>query len=121
MAKEELTNPTQKKGIRELLAFLDVRDWMQYNRFVDRLPFLLFCVLIGIFYIWNRHTFERQVRELYRLNKELTELRWYYDTAKDELARNSRQSSVAERVAIRGVMELTEPPIIILQEKNKNR
>lgn len=110
-----------RKGVRELLTLLDWREWMQYNRFVERLPFLLFCGLIGIFYIWNRHTFERQVRELDRMNRELTELRWYYDTAKDELARNSRQSKVADRVASRGVMELTQPPIIIREPNSKGR
>jgi|GEM_PF-668778 len=120
--QEPLDQETGKRSaLQEFLALVDVRNWWQYNRFVDRLPFLLFCTFLAGFYIWNRHTFERQVRELDRLNRELTEMRWYYDTAKDELARHSRQSSVADRVAARGILELTQPPLIIAEEKSNKR
>ncbi len=111
----------KRQRIQQLLGLLDLREWMQYDRFVLRMPFLVFCTFLAIFYIWNRHTFERKVRELDRVSRELTEMRWYYDTAKDELARSSRQSRVADRVAARGIVELTEPPMIIREKKNKNR
>ncbi len=114
-------NSNKQRGLHELLSFLDVREWLQYNRFVDRLPFLMFCSALGILYIWNRHTVERQVRELDRMNRKVTEQRWYYDTAKDELARNSRQSNVADRVAARGILELMEPPLIIVEESTEKR
>jgi len=120
--KEPKDQETGKRNaLQDFLSVVDVRQWWKYNRFVDRMPFLLFCTFLAAFYIWNRHTFERQVRELDRLNRELTEMRWYYDTAKDELARYSRQSSVADRVAARGILELTQPPLIISEEKSRKR
>ncbi len=120
--KEPMDQETGKRNaLQDFLSVVDVRQWWKYNRFVDRMPFLLFCTFLAAFYIWNRHTFERQVRELDRLNRELTEMRWYYDTAKDELARYSRQSSVADRVAARGILELTQPPLIISEEKSRKR
>jgi len=98
---------------RELLAMLDARDWLSYDRVVQRLPFLTFLSLLAAMYIGNRHTVERQSRDLDNIRQELTELAWYYDTANDELARRSRQSEVAERVASQGIHELTAPPRII--------
>lgn len=98
---------------RELLTLLDWREWVQYDRVVRHLPFFGFLALLATVYISNRHTMERQSRELDEIRKELVELQWYYDTANDELARHSRQSKVARRVADQGIKELTTPPIII--------
>jgi hypothetical protein len=109
--------------VRHGLAWMDLRSWMEYDRFVKRLPFLVFCTVLAMLYIGNRYSCERKVRELAVLQKKVEEHRFYYDSTKDELARNSRQSRVAERVAGRGVVELTDPPIILSsgqQEKRTN-
>jgi hypothetical protein len=109
------------KTMRELGSMLDMGGWLNYDRFVSRLPFLFFLCALAVVYIWNKHTVESQVRELNATERELTELRWHYDSSKDELARASRQSSVASRVAEQNIFELTEPPHIILTEKEKGR
>jgi hypothetical protein len=109
--RNETKTATRRR--REWLALLDAREWLQYDRVVRHLPFLLFLSGLAALYIHNRHTVERQSRELDAIRKELTELEWYHDTANDELARLSRQSEVADRVAAQGIRELTTPPIII--------
>lgn len=108
------------KTSRELGGLLDLGGWLNYDRFVARLPFVLFLCGLAVVYIWNKHTVERQVRELNDIKKEVTELRWDYDSSKDALARASRQSSVASRVAEHEIFELTEPPLVILIEKEKS-
>jgi hypothetical protein len=106
-------NGRKTQAQRELLTLLDWREWVQYDRVVRHLPFFGFLAVLAVVYISNRHTMERQSRELDAIRKELVELQWYYDTANDELARHSRQSKVARRVADQGIEELTTPPIII--------
>lgn len=108
---------SKAKAQRELLALLDWREWVQYDRVVRHLPFFGFLALLAAAYISNRHTMERQSRELDAIRNQLVELQWYYDTANDELARHSRQSKVARRVADQGIKELTTPPIIIDAER----
>lgn len=115
MARNEYRpNKTPKrKAIREMSSMLEASSWFQYDRFIERLPFLLFCVFLAGVYIYNRHTMERRIRDLDRVQKEIVELRWYHDSAKDELARKSRQSSVARLVESQGIEELMKPPHVI--------
>ncbi len=113
LEKQSELRPGKTRLVRHGLGWMDLRTWLEYDRFVNRLPFLVFCALLAMLYISNRYSCERKVRELAVVQKKVEEHRFYYDSTKDELARNSRQSSVAERVAGRGVVELTAPPIIL--------
>ncbi len=106
--------------VASLLRIFDLSSYMPFQQAVKRLPFLLFLVGIAIVYIWNRHSAERNIRQMNRIEKDLVELQWYYDTTKDELTRKSRQSAVAERVREFGVHELRNPPYIIKQEDEEH-
>ena len=86
---------------------------------VQQLPFVLFLVALGIFYISNRYRSERVYRDMVSLEKELKDLRFEAITTTSDLMYMSKQSEVVKRVKREGLdlIESTEPPIKIYLEK----
>jgi len=86
---------------------------------VQQLPFIIFLVVLGIFYISNRYRSERVYRDMVSLEKELKELRFEAITTASDLMYMSKQSEVVKRVKKEGLklIEATEPPIKIYLEK----
>ncbi len=86
---------------------------------VQQLPFIIFLVVLGIFYISNRYRSELVYRDMVSLEKELKELRFEAITTASDLMFMSKQSEVVKRVKKEGLdlIESTEPPIIIYLEK----
>ena len=86
---------------------------------VQQLPFIIFLVVLGIFYISNRYRSERVYRDMVGLEKELKELRFEAITTASDLMYMSKQSEVVKRVKSEGLelIEATEPPIKIYLEK----
>jgi hypothetical protein len=86
---------------------------------VQQLPFIIFLVVLGIFYISNRYRSERVYRDMVGLEKELRELRFESITTASDLMYMSKQSEVVKRVRNEGLdlVESTEPPIKIYLKK----
>lgn len=86
---------------------------------VQQLPFIIFLVVLGIFYISNRYRSERVYRDMVGLEKELKELRFESITTASDLMYMSKQSEVVKRVKSEGLelIEATEPPIKIYLKK----
>lgn len=86
---------------------------------VQQLPFILFIVVLGIFYISNRYRSERVYRDMVSLEKELKDLRFEAITTASDLMYMSKQSEVVKRVKREGLdlVESREPPIKIYLEK----
>ncbi|MDQ1772160.1 hypothetical protein GQR60_16105 [Labilibaculum sp. A4] len=86
---------------------------------VQQLPFIIFLVVLGIFYISNRYRSERVYRDMVGLEQELKELRFESITTASDLMYMSKQSEVVKRVENEGLdlIEATEPPIKIYLEK----
>lgn len=86
---------------------------------VQQLPFIIFLVILGIFYISNRYHSERVYRDMIGLEKELKELRFESITTASDLMYMSKQSEVVKRVKNEGLdlVESTEPPIKIYLKK----
>jgi len=86
---------------------------------VQQLPFVLFLVALGIFYISNRYRSERVYRDMVGLEKELKDMRFEAITTASDLMYMSKQSEVVKRVKNEGLelVESTEPPIKIYLEK----
>ncbi|RUT78139.1 FtsL-like putative cell division protein [Ancylomarina longa] len=82
---------------------------------VQQLPFVLFLVGLGIFYISNRYHSERVYRDMVTLQKELKDLRFESITTASDLMYMSKQSEVVKRVKKDGLdlIESTEPPVKI--------
>ena len=86
---------------------------------VQQLPFVIFLVALGIFYISNRYNSERVYRDMVSLEKELKDLRFEAITTASDLMSMSKQSEVVKRVKKEGLelIESTEPPIKIYVDK----
>ena len=119
MKNEYQTNKSKRRPRRtvaNLFKVFDIQNYIGWDNINRHLPFALFLGALAIIYIWNKHQSERNIRALNKTEKELIELKWYYNTAKDELTRKSRQSQVAKLAEEQGIKELTEPPKIIVIE-----
>lgn len=74
------------------------------------LPFILFVAFLGMVYIANKHLSEKNVRSIFKLNKEVYELGVDYKTTKAELAYKSTLTEVAKKVDTLGIKVSVEPP-----------
>ncbi|WP_421920635.1 FtsL-like putative cell division protein [Marinifilum sp.] len=86
---------------------------------VQQLPFVLFLVILGIFYISNRYKSEKVYRNMVSLEKELKDLRFESITTASDLMYMSKQSEVLKRVQKEGLglTESIEPPVKIYIDK----
>lgn len=76
----------------------------------EMLPFLIFLCVLGMIYIGNSHMAETNIRNIDKLNKEVTELSWEYKSLKADLMFKSKLTEVAKKVDTLGIKELVEPP-----------
>ncbi len=111
--REENYNTDPKKEQATVSGMLREFDKVSYFRLetiIKNIPFFLFIVLLAVFYIWNNNRGVAMVKEYRDTEQEMLELEWYYNSAKDNLTRESRQSAVAEMVDTLHMQELSNPP-----------
>ncbi len=92
------------------------KSWFSLQRVDKYLRFAIFLVVVGLIYIWNAHTAEKQVRRRDTLNHEIRELKSKYTTLNSELSYGTRQSEIADRVDTLGLTILTDPPFDLTEE-----
>ncbi len=105
-------------GFKSLLS----GKFLSRERVTESLPFLFFVSFLGICYISNGYQAEKVIRQLYKTNNDLKELRSEYITTKSELMYISKQSQVAKASYEFGLRELTSPPkkiILTTEEKDE--
>lgn len=106
----------EAKGFKSLMT----GSFLSREMVVESLPFIFFLTFLGICYIANGYQAEKVVRQLYKTNNSLKELRSEYITTKSDLMVISKQSQVASATAEMGLKELTSPPKkIVLTEEEK--
>lgn len=74
------------------------------------LPYVLFLVALGLFYIGNSHYSDKTNRKINKLEREVEDLRADYTTLKADYMLSSKQSEVAKKVKELGLFESQEPP-----------
>ncbi len=94
-------------------------NFLAKENVVNSLPFVFYLTLLGILYIANGYNAEKLVRELDHVNDDLKELRSEYITIKSDLNYESKQSQVAEKTEVFGVMESIVPPTKIKLSKKE--
>lgn len=77
---------------------------------VRYLPYVLFLVFLGLFYIGNSHYADKTNRKITKLEREVEDLRADYTTLKADYMYSSKQSEVAKKVRELGLFESLEPP-----------
>lgn len=88
---------------------------------IKNLPFIIFLVVLGLYYIANRNKSERVCHHMLKLEKELKDLRFESITTASDLMYMSKQSEVLRRVKQEGLdlVESIEPPIKIYIEEEE--
>ena len=90
-------------------------DILAADFFRRQTKLLVLVMAMIIFYIHNRYACQRQLIEMDRLKKELTDIRYDALTRSSEWMERSRQSRVEEYISV-GESELqtaTKPPYVI--------
>ncbi len=112
---------TLKKLGKTLHSMLD-GTFLTRSRFTKALPFIVFLMILGVFYISNIFKVEKTKRQIDDLEEELRELRYEYITSRSRLMDESKPSKIALKLKDSGVVESTEPPKkILVTEKLQNK
>ncbi len=77
------------------------------------LPQIIFLAILCLIYIGNLHYTEKKIRYINRLETEVEDLRADYTTLKASFMYESKQSEISKRVAVLGLKESKELPILI--------
>ncbi|MES2650154.1 MAG: FtsL-like putative cell division protein [Bacteroidota bacterium] len=83
----------------------------------EMLPFLIFLCVLGMIYIGNSHMAVTNIRNIDKLNKEVTELSWMYKSLTADVMFKRKLTEVAKKVDTLGLKELIEPPKKIIVER----
>ncbi|MEQ1552852.1 MAG: FtsL-like putative cell division protein [Ferruginibacter sp.] len=97
------------------LGFLkgDWKQYFNYKRVVDNIPFFLFLSLLAILYIYNGHHADKLIRKIATTEKNIKELEYEYKTIKSELIFRSKASELIKVVEPMGLKEAGAPPILL--------
>jgi hypothetical protein len=85
-----------------------------YRWVVRNVGYLLFLTVLAVIYIYNGHFADKISRDLSRTDKELKELQYEYKMLKSEVMFRSKESELAKAVAPFGLMELSQPPFVLI-------
>ena len=111
----------EQENIKERESRLDWKRWLNYQSLVKQVPFFLFLAALAVIYIYNGHYADKTIRNINRTAKEVKELQWEYKQVKSEVMFQSKQSELVKAVEPLGLKELTEAPVVLVNEsKVKN-
>jgi hypothetical protein len=88
------------------------------EQILGSIPFLIFLTFIGVLLIANTYITESSSRKVEQLTKEITELRIRHKLIKSDLMYLTNQSEVTRRLATRGLLPSTVPPMRIKREND---
>ena len=119
MAKQ-IKKAKRKRSIQPVGLFKSFFDGSIFSReeFIRSLPFISFLAFLGLIYIANTYYAEKTVEKIDRGKKELNLLRNDFVSTRSRLMHATRQSEIASKLEIVGLVETTTPPkkIIIKAE-----
>ena len=82
--------------------------------------FMIFLAVIGLFYVWNGHYAEQQIKELEAVRKELKQVKSEYLLRQSTLSAATRFSEVKSMADTLGLRPLTEPPMrVVIQSEEE--
>jgi hypothetical protein len=109
----------QEENIKERESKLDWKRWLNYQSLVKQVPFFLFLAALAVIYIYNGHYADKTIRNISKTAKEVKELQWEYKQVKSEVMFQSKQSELVKAVEPLGLKELTEAPVVLVNESNE--
>ena len=110
----------EQQNTKERDRRLDWKRWLNYRSIVKQMPFFLFLAVLAVLYIYNGHYADKTIRNINKTAKEVKELQYEYKTVKSEVMFRSKQSELVKAVEPLGLKELTESPVVLKEEEQKN-
>lgn len=112
---------TEKKATKApgLLSSLMTGRFLTDEKIIAALPYIFFITFLCIVYIANGYYAEKTIRDLYKTNNEIKELRSEYITTKSQLELVKQQSHVAFSIKELELNESMTPPKKIVVEEEE--
>ncbi|MBM6864755.1 hypothetical protein H6A66_06180 [Bacteroides caecigallinarum] len=114
--KENLNNEHKNSGItwKSILG----GDILAHDFFKRQVNLLCLIVVLTIVYIDNRYSSQREMIEIDKLKKELTDIKYDALTISSELTEKSRQSRIETYISEKGTPLATsaKPPYLIKED-----
>ena len=110
----------EEKNIEEQQPVSQKTDWKKFishKWVVKNIPFFLFLTLLAVLYIYNGHYTDKLILKINTTEKEIKELEYEYKTIKSDVIFRSKASELIRAVEPLGLKELTQPPILLGDEK----
>ena len=105
------TVDTESRNFTETVKrFADFDFRIKPEQVLTQLPFLAYLFVLIMLFIYNSHHSEKIIREADRLQQEVKDLRSEYISELSLLMGESKQSTVAKKLAPFGIKELKTPP-----------
>lgn len=86
---------------------------------VNNLPFLIYCVALGLIFIAIQHKYESRSRKIEELTVKVKELNWAFKDQKTKLMFLTKQSEIAEKASELGLEQNIQPPYRLAIIKDK--
>ena len=99
-----------------LHRLLSISDSLQKQIHIKFIPQILFVMILVVIYIANRHSAEKKIRTINKLEEQVEDLRADYTTLKASYMFVSKQSEVAKKAKKIGLSENNDSPILIAKE-----
>lgn len=115
--KDIAASEETKQFVERALDILGLSEWVSYRSVISNTLFIVFLVTLGVIHVANTHSAERTIRKINKKEAELKELRWEYMTLKSNLMYERKQSELADKLSESGIVELKEPPHLIVVDK----
>lgn len=116
MKYENVTTTMEKEAKKKFFG----SSWTEAKSWYSRLPYIYLAIFLCAVYIFSAHQAEKKVREIQKLQNQLTELKWEYTSVSSNWMYSSTRSQIAERVAPLDLKWSSRPPIIIdARKRNK--
>jgi hypothetical protein len=108
---------TWKNLWKSLHSLLD-GTFLTKGKFRRAMPFIIFLMILGVFYISNIFKVEKTKRQIDDLEEELRELRYEYITSRSKLMNESKPSEIVIRLKDTGIGETLDPPKKVVVSKD---
>lgn len=119
--KQNSASPKKRPFLQPLFDLLNGK-FLSGQKFLDQLPFMLYLCGLGIAYIAYGYFTESTVKQIYRVDAELKELKAEYLTTQSTLQQIRQQSNIAEAIKDLGLKESVTPPQkIVLSPESENQ
>lgn len=112
--------PKKENKIGKGISTVVTGNFLTREEIVQQLPFILYMMVLGLFYIANTYYAERTVRDINTVTNQIKELRSEYITSKSDLMFISKQSEVAKASLPFGIKESLVPPVKLVMDDSTN-